>query len=616
MCGVSALVSFNQPFLANNIFEMTNYVRHRGPDSEGYLIWNQETLDARLLTGPETSPGQCGFWRTASDIEKSLGSKGSVLLGHRRLAIIDLSSAGQQPMSYLEGRYWITFNGEIYNFKELRNELMASGYNFQSDTDTEVVLAAFHEWDTAGFNRFKGMFAFVIFDTLTQRIVAARDRYGIKPLYKFAPTQHTFAFSSEIKQFCSLPEWNPLANLPRVADFLIHGITDHTSETLFQGVEQILPGQYFEINLLEKNGNRLKSATWAKDIKIEIPENYDSLVSLIQEKLITSVKLHMRSDVPVGFCLSGGLDSSALVGFGYEISRKENQNKNSLHTFSARSEDPNLDEFKWMTLMANHCAAEAHYVYPTLVNFENQMKRMVWSVDEPFGAMSTMMQSAVFEEASKSNIKVILDGQGADEIFGGYQSVFAFGLSNNLVNHKYKKFFSELNCIRKKYPSKLKTVIALLFAIYAPPKLAHKAGSILRVQNQDAAEWINIDKFGISSYPNPLRECQFFATTVQENLKSQRDATNLPMLLHFEDRMSMAHSVESRVPYLDYDLVSIVSQLPHHYLVSSATTKKIFRDVIRGRVPDQITDRKDKIGFAGADELWMKTVGYEWSWIR
>lgn len=610
MCGVSALVSLGQPFLANNIFQMTNYVRHRGPDSEGYLVWNQETQNTQLLTGPETSSGQCGSWRTASDISTSLESKGSVLFGHRRLAIIDLSSAGQQPMTYLEERYWITFNGEIYNFKELRNELVASGYKFQSDTDTEVVLAAFHEWDTAGFNRFRGMFAFVIFDAIKQRVVAARDRYGIKPLYKYAPTENSFAFSSEIKQFCSLPQWNAQANLPRVADFLIHGLIDHTSETLFQGVEQILPGQYFEINLLAKDGEKYKSATWANDINQEIPQNYESLVSLIQEKLYGSINLHMRSDVPIGFCLSGGLDSSALVGFGRDIS--QNDNEVSLHTFSARSEDPNLDEFEWMTLMANYCATEAHYVYPSLDNFENEMKSIIWSVDEPFGGMSTMMQSAVFKEAAKSNIKVILDGQGADEIFGGYQSVFAFGLSNHLVDHEYLKFLAELNEIRRKHPSKLKTVIALLFAIYLPPKLAQKVGSILRVQNQDAEEWINLDKFGVSSYPNPLREHQFFARTVQENLESQRTSTNLPMLLHFEDRMSMAHSVESRVPYLDYDLISIMSQLPHQYLVSSATTKKIFRDVIRGRVPDQITDRKDKIGFAGADEQWMKTTGYEW----
>jgi asparagine synthase (glutamine-hydrolysing) len=376
-----------------------------------------------------------------------------VALGHRRLSIVDVSPAGHAPLSY-RGRYWITYNGEVYNYLELRAELEALGHRFVSHTDTEVVLAAFDQWGAASLSRMNGMFAFAIADRERLTVFVARDRWGIKPLYYWASPAGFMAFGSEIKQFSVLPGWSPRMNGQRVYDFLNWRVTDHTAETLFAGVHQLRGGEYLELPWPAPGASAgcapnapMATRRWYELRPALFSGSFDDAAARFRELLTDSVRLRLRADVPVGSCLSGGLDSSSIVCAMDRLLRAGGGGVQK--TFSAYSEDPRFDEREYVEEVVRHTAVEPHAVTPGMDGAFDALGCMTWHQDEPFSSTSIYAQWNVFRLARENGVVVMLDGQGADEQLAGYHTFFAPRFAGLLTAGRLPTLWSEVRATRR-----------------------------------------------------------------------------------------------------------------------------------------------------------------------
>lgn len=567
MCGIAGLFS-QEPIEYKYIKQMTDIIKHRGPDSEG----QQALFD------------------------------GKIWLGHRRLSILDLSSAGHQPLSYANGRYWITYNGEVYNYLELRQELEKIGYSFKSNADTEVILAAYDEWGRECLHRFNGMWAFLIVDTVQRQVFAARDRFGVKPLYYWQSPQGVLAFASEIKQFTVLPGWKAAMNGQRVYDFLNWGLTDHTNETLFNGVVQIRGGQAAEFSFHDcmkvlpvYQWYELKPRSFSGDMQ-EAAEKFRNL-------FVDAVRLRLRADVPVGSCLSGGLDSSSIVCVVNDLLKSQNAQELQ-KTVSACADIKKYDEREFIDQVVNAHGIEAYYTYPQPDNLFEIAGRLTWYQDEPFGSTSIYAQWCVFKLAAEQGLKVMLDGQGADEELAGYHSFFAPKFAGMFKRSEWVRLLQEIIACRKLHNYgvmfALKGMVNMLF----PEKVRQN----IRKYSGHASvkpDWLNLGKLGAEPI-DPFVVNGAKTDTIQNLSIAQLTASNLQMLLHWEDRDSMAHSVESRLPFLDYRLVEFVLGLPDEMKLSKGVTKRVLREGMIGTLPEKIRMRTDKMGFVTPEEIWIK----------
>lgn len=613
MCGIAGFFS-NIPQPANLAGRMTDSIRHRGPDDEGFVLFQELSSMPRVCGGPDTPDDAYQASIAYAPIEKlsSLGDYPVTLaLGHRRLSIVDLSPLGHQPMSSADGRYWIVFNGEVYNHIELRAELEKVGYRFVSHSDTEVIIAAYREWGKECLSRFNGMFAFLIYDREQRRLFVARDRFGVKPLY-YRVTENGIAFASEIKQFTVLPQWRAQMNGQRAYDFLNWGITDHTDETLFAGVFQLRGGQALELDLQAivegrvqyAAGEKLPVYSWYQLKPQLFSGTMQDAAEQFRDKLTDAVKLRLRADVPVGSCLSGGLDSSSIVCIANQLLRE--QDAHSLQkTFSACADVAKFDERKWIDIVVDATGVDAHYVYPALNQLFDEAPTITWHQDEPFGSTSIYAQWNVFRLAAQQEVKVMLDGQGADEQLAGYHGFFGPHLAALFRSLRWTALLKEASAMRRIHGYSRKTVAAYLANYLLPEqikdKLRHFAG---RAVAQPA--WLNCKQLG-SVAANPFQAVGAAgAETVLGLSIAQLTASNLQMLLHWEDRDSMGHSIESRVPFLDYRLVEFVLGLPDDYKLSEGVTKRVLRQGMSGILPDVIRDRMDKLGFVTPEETWLR----------
>lgn len=568
MCGIAAIYS-QEPISEKWIKDMTDLIEHRGPDGEG----RKSFLNNRL-------------W-----------------LGHRRLSIIDLSNAGHQPMSYSNGRYWITYNGEIYNYLELKDELKAKGYNFHSHSDTEVILAAYAEWGEQCLQRFNGMWSFIIFDQYEQTLFAARDRFGVKPLYYWFSPKGFLAFASEIKQFTCLPGWNAKMNGQRVYDFLNWGLTNHTAETMFKDIYQIRGGQAVLLKLKKGKSIFEKKAldiyTWYELKPKPFNGSIEDAAKQFRDLFIDSVKLRLRADVVVGSCLSGGLDSSSIVCVANDILNKLGK-KDLQKTFSACAHEKKYDERNFIDIVVQERNIEAHYTYPSLDDLFPQLERLTWHQDEPFGSTSIYAQWEVFKLASNNNVKVILDGQGADEQLAGYHGFFAPRYAGLFKSLKIVELLQEISVADRIHAHGKMFAIKLIADSLLPESIRQKIKKV-----NDSPEWLNMEKLGAVKQ-DPFVQIGAKATTIRQLSSAQLTHSNLPMLLHWEDRDSMAHSVESRLPFLDYRLVEFTLGLPDEYKLSKGITKKVLREGMKGILPEEIRMRMYKLGFVTPEEVWIR----------
>ncbi|WP_026182824.1 asparagine synthase (glutamine-hydrolyzing) [Leeia oryzae] len=615
MCGISGVISTTEPFLPLLVQQMNDCICHRGPDDEGYVLFEKGGDAPALIFGGKDSPHMTSHssidYLPASDISSS-NILPNIALGHRRLAIVDLSPLGHQPMSYANTRYWIVYNGEVYNHLELRNELTGLGYAFVSHSDTEVILAAYTQWGQDCLCRLNGMFAFAIYDRHLQTMFLARDRFGVKPLYYWISNHGMFAFGSEIKQFTVLPEWQARLNHQRAYDFLAFGMSDHTDETMFAGVYQVPPGHYALLDCDPKKSlplpasSKITTHQWYTLTPKPFSGDYQSACEQFNSLFEDAVALRLRADVPVGSCLSGGLDSSAIVCMMNKL--LHHQNAASLQkTFSACSDVARFDERKWIDIVVSETGVQGHYVYPSLEQLFEISPRITWHQDEPFGSTSIFAQWSVFQCAKENDVTVMLDGQGSDEQLAGYHSFFGPHLASLYKQGRFMDLFTEMKAIKQRHGySYAKSAKYLAGSTLPEPVknwLKQKVG-----RDHTKPEWLNQERLRSSPF-NPLATAGASSSTTIAALSiAQLTASNVQMLLHWEDRDSMAHSIESRVPFLDYRLVEFVIGLPDEFKLSAGITKRILRDALHNTLPSSIRSRMDKLGFVTPEEVWLREL--------
>lgn len=573
MCGIWASVGF-PPDRAR-----IEVVRHRGPDGEG--------------------------WKTFD------GPRGPVALGHRRLAIIDVSDAGLQPMVDATGRWWLVFNGEIYNYLELREELQQLGCSFRTQTDSEVLLAGFIRWGEAVLDRLLGMFAFAVWDEAEKRLFVARDRFGIKPLYYFA-NRDRIAFASEIKQLRGLPGEGGQMNVARVYDFLASGMADHTADTFYVGIRQLRGGECVSIDTREEGQvTDLRVRRW---YRLPAPGTIDvseqEAGKRFRELLGNSVRLHLRSDVPVGSCLSGGLDSSSIVCLMARLLDQEGKGAR-VHSVSACYGEKSVDERPFMEAVVDHARCVPAYVYPRPSDAMALAERITWHQDEPYGSTSIFAQWSVFEEAKRLGIKVMLDGQGADEQLAGYHGNFSYYYASLVRELRFVALLRTLLERRRFHGVSLQQQMRLIVVPLLPPGMGRFLRA-RRMQLMSGRNWLDSEAFGHldrsrgpfdialdASGLGPVRD-------IGDLCVAMTQASNLAMLLHWEDRNSMAHGIEARVPFLDHRLVEFTIGLGARHKIVGGDTKRVLRRGMAGILPDAVNNRRDKLGFSTPETEWFR----------
>lgn len=541
MCGIAGIITFNsEQVTTDDLKKMTDVISHRGPDGEGQ-------------------------WSNAL---------GTVGLGHRRLSIIDLSEQGKQPMHYANERYTITFNGEIYNYIEIKVDLLNKGYVFKSNSDTEVLMALYDLKKEKCLQDLDGMFAFAIWDEKEQTLFCARDRFGEKPFHYYLDNNR-FVFASEIKQFWEVGIEKTTDN-NRFKNYLIDGHIDDVGDstsTFFDKIKKLDAAHYMLVNAQGKTSItkywQLEKKTNSFNLSIE------SAAEQFLELFIDSIKIRLRSDVPVGSSLSGGLDSSSIVMLIDDLKGKEVKQ----NTFSARFKNFAKDEGKHIQEVINACKnVNVHYTWPDENYFEQVFDTVLYHQDEPFGSASIVAQYAVMELAKKNNVTVLLDGQGADEYLAGYLSYYHSYL-NQLFYSDVKTYKHELN----------------LYSQY------HQQSEPYHRINETTRMKAGRIKKKLLNQPLP------FNNQLDNDLRVSSTQRGLKELLRYADRNSMAHSREVRLPFLSHKLVEYVFSLPDEFKINNGWTKFVLRKAMSNILPESICWRVDKIGYEPPQKNWMNT---------
>jgi len=539
---------------------MTDTIRHRGPNDDGIYI------------------------------------NGTIGLGHRRLSIIDLSPDGHQPMAGPDGSTQIIYNGELYNYLELRAELKKKGHHFKSQSDTEVILHAYQEYGPECLAHFNGMFAFALWDEKLRRLFLARDRFGIKPLY-FYRAPHQFLFASEIKALLTILESRPLPNQRLVYDFLTTGMLDHTDETFFAGIQKLPPAHYM---LIEADGRQQTTRYWDFVVSNE--------VAALSEKDITakcrgffdiftdSVRSHLISDVTVGSCLSGGLDSSTVVAVISQLIKKNQAAAVGprQQTFSACYQNSAIDEQRYINIAVQSSGALSNRVFPEAEGFRKTLPQLLWHQEEPFASTGIFAQWEVMRLAQENGVVVLLDGQGADEQLLGYRKFYFFYINHLLRRRHALLGFKEM--IRHfSSPEVLKTLQLRRGLRYLPDRNFGSGATARKILRDDFSKSFSILSVSLNQQ-----------NTLAERIKADMTRFSVPVLLRYEDKNSMAFSREARVPFLDHRLVEYVAALPLNLKLRDGWTKFCLRRGAQNLVPQQILQRKDKLGFATPEDEWFR----------
>lgn len=578
MCGIAGFLPRPGHDLSTDLITtLQDALAHRGPDDLGFAVLGRAGVTAgRRYSGP-------------------LLTSDPVLI-HRRLSILDLEETGWQPMSAGEGRFWLIFNGEIYNFLELREELKALGHRFRGRSDTEVLLAGYAQWGEGVLPRLVGMFAFALADMERRTLLLARDPFGIKPLY-CAETPDGVTFASEIKALLHLPGVRRRVDQERLFVYLRQGETDFGGGTLFADVQQLPAAHYLVVSL---DGPRLPTPVryWSLTPQPVSELSFAEAARRLRELFVRSVQLHLRSDVPVGAALSGGIDSSATVMAMREICGA----RLDLHTFSFIGEGARSDESAWIDLVGGQAGAAMHRVRPSAEELVADLDRLIAAQDEPFGSTSIYAQYRVFGLVRQAGIKVVLDGQGADELLAGYPQYRAARITSLFRQGRLGDIVRMLRSLSR--TSDRTALWTLLRAAdFALPEAVQ--GPLRRLVGEEfVPPWLDARWFGGPAKPRSRYTPG--SEVLHGELRRTLVEQGLPMLLRYEDRNSMAFSIESRVPFLIPELADFLAGLPEEYLIGpDGTSKRIFRAAMRGLVPDAVLDRTDKIGFATPEQAWL-----------
>jgi asparagine synthase (glutamine-hydrolysing) len=511
-----------------------------------------------------------------------------VALGHTRLAIIDLGDAGLQPFASEDGTLQLIYNGEIYNYRELRAELEGKGHRFRSATDTEVVLVAYREWGDRCVERFNGMWAFALWDGRRRRLFCSRDRFGVKP-FAYHWDGARFVFASEPS---ALREDGSLSFRPNeraVRDFIEQGYADHLDETFFEGIHH-LPAAH---SLVLDAGTLTIQRYWKLEPSAELPADPPAH---FRELFLDAVRLRLRSDVRVGTALSGGLDSSAIVGMIDHLLRTEHASAASVgarqQTFTAFFEDRGFDERPYAEAVVTKTGAEAHWVSFRDDELVDVLPRVVEAQGEPFGSTSIAAQWYVMRSARLAGVTVMLDGQGGDEVLAGYPTTFPYLLADAAAAGRFGAVARECSAYRRVQGGSVATVLGALMLPFLPRGLlwhlrARRGGAHTLLGPSLPAMDATRERAPVENLPDRLR--RRYGSILLER--------GLPELLRYEDRNSMAHSIEARVPFLDYRIAELTFGLEAEELVRDGFTKRLLRNAVADVLPPMVRERPDKLGF-------------------
>lgn len=550
MCGITGIINFKNSPREEDLRLMMKNLKHRGPDDEGVLLDN------------------------------------NIALGHVRLSIQDLSEAGHQPMFCNDNRYAIIFNGEIYNFIELREELKAK-YNFVTSTDTEVILASYKIWGKECLDKFNGDWAFVIYDTQTKEIFGARDRYGIKPFYYYKD-ENQLILASEMKAIIPLLK-NRTPNDKLIYEYLLYNRTDQSHETFFENVIKLKHGHYLTIR-----GEELEVKQWYNlKEKLNNPPTMDP--AKYRELLKNAVGIRLRSDVPLGVSLSGGIDSSSITSIVYDDFHEKN-----IHTFSAvYGKGEWADESDFIDAY-NSTLKNMHFISPNADTFYSDFENFIEAQGEPIASIGPYAQYKVMQLA-QGNVTVTLDGQGADEQLAGYHYFFGSYYKELLTSFKLLRLVREVIYYIKKH----KSIDALKYMLFylLPASIQRKlGGKIYGYINADfASKWEKKSTLGEDLY-NPK--------TLNESLVDHFEF-KLEHLLKWDDLNAMNFSIESRVPFLDHFLVEATLPLSPKLKIQKAETKYLLRESVKNILPEKIYKRRDKKGFSTPSDKWFRSPDFQ-----
>ena len=546
--------------------EALNLLKHRGPDARGRLTLN---LDS-----------------------------GCVEFGFQRLAIIDLSPEANQPFVSHDGRFVLVFNGEIYNYIELRETLISKGRTFHTNSDTEVLIAAWLEWGTESLSKFVGMFSFVIFDNLESVLWCARDAYGIKPFY-YLNEESSFVFASEIQAVLALSRKSAEMDHDVAFQYVVNGDYDRSRRTFFEGVHQLQPGHFLKIDLRRSKLISEPQRWWHPKVGLNSDLTFSQAAEQLRCKFMESVSLHLRSDVKLATALSGGLDSSAIVCAIRAIHPEV-----ELHTFSFMADDPNINESNFIEVVNKQVGAVSHKVEISPQSFFRDVEDLIRSQGEPFGSTSLYAQYRVYRSASESGFTVVLDGQGADELLAGYHGYPESRVKSLLDSKQYAQIVSFISNWAKLPGRDVKSLLQSSAYSSLPEAIGRIVKSV--ATNKRIPRFMNGDLGSLSNFTDVYSEHDWFGRRLSQRLLKEQSNGALLSLLRHADRNSMRWSIESRVPFLNPELSELLLSFPEKFLLSDVgETKSVFKESMRGIVDQRILDRKDKIGFASPQMKWV-----------
>jgi asparagine synthase (glutamine-hydrolysing) len=615
MCGIAGAISLNRkPLQAERLKPMVDVIAHRGPDDAGYLVWqtatqhpiSQDFTDSQfqdvcpLLPAIDLPSGQ----------NRLHSEKWDLFFGHRRLSIIDLSPRGHQPMCDKSRRIWLVYNGEIYNFREIRQDLKGLGYHFLSASDTEVIIHAYHEWGTDCIHRFNGMFALALYDSRNQRVWIARDRYGIKPLYYTLTNEGTFLFGSEIKSILEyLPE-TPNVDLAALNEyFSFQNI--FSDRTLFSGIKLLSPGHYLELDLsqvaLNPNliGQKIsKTKYWDFDFGQEMNVPSHELEAQLYDRLAQAVKRQCVSDVSIGSYLSGGMDSGTVTAITASVFGSISTFTIGFDLSEAVNHELHFDERKLAEYMADLFQTEHHENVLHSGDMEAAMGDLIWHLEDL--RVGQCYPNYYAAQLASKFVKVVMSGTGGDELFGGYPWRYAAAIGNRAESYadNYYRYWQRLVYNKEK---------PLFFNLGVTNQLNKMdIDGITPLENHTRREFQNV-------YPKGI-QCDSREEQINHSLYFECK-TFLHGLLVVEDKISMAHSLETRVPLLDNDLVDLACQTPIRYKIADLHSWKVFnrkinlertdagKEILRktmGRIIPKAVTQAKKQGFSAPDESWFR----------
>ena len=572
MCGICGWLNTEKRIDLETIKQMNNIVRHRGPDDEGYALISKE--GAHLWRGqdsPDTS---------LSMIPDGMLENVFLALGHRRLSILDLSAKGHQPMCSVDGALCVTFNGEIYNYIELRQELMGEGYKFQSGSDTEVLLASYREWGEDCVSHFNGMWGFAIWDAKRQKLFCSRDRLGTKPFYYFRDEKN-FLFSSEIKQLCKNPAVPRAMNDHILMAQIMWGVSDFSDECWLKDIKVLQGGYNLVITLECEEGCRIRDCRIYKywDIKTSC-EKDEAAISRAMEIHKDAVRIRTRSDVPIGIMLSGGLDSSALVAGVSEYYRETGRATREINTFTSCYRDfREGDESQFAHAVNEHCGTTENFIYPDEQDTLPAWEKMIWH-QEGTASLNALGAFLLLLEIGKTGLKVLINGQGSDETMFGYERYYAWYLKDIWRRQGVMAFLREWNEAAKN--SRLSRHELLAYMAYFLNYPLRKKRNGQRMKTYASSHLMNLFRAN-----DEMRRYISFGS-MEELQYNELRGTQLTHILHGDDRMYMAFSIESRVPFIDYRYIEEAVRIPEHLKITDGYTKYPLRKYIEGRLPDSV----------------------------